>query len=1300
MLPGASFLVSLPGNVEPDISSVLAGGGEMGGRMRALDWSSTPLGPVDRWPRALKTCVRILLTSRQPMWLGWGPELTFLYNDPYRSIAGGKHPAALGQPTAVVWREIWDEIQPRLASTLEGEEGTYDEALLLIMERYGYPEETYYTFSYSPVPDDDGKPAGIFCANTDDTRRIIGERQLASLRDLAAGTAEGRTIEDACRRAARGMESNPHDLPFALIYLIDPDQHHARLAARTRVPANHPLAPDQIALEDAHAAWPIAATIRTNAATVIGLDDAQSASAPCGAWDRPPSAAVAVPLPPLGQAGPTVVLVAGLNPYRRYDDDYARFISLASGQIATAVANAQAYEQERRRAESLAELDRAKTAFFSNVSHEFRTPLTLLLGPLQDTLASPDGISATTRDDLAVAHRNGLRLLRLVNALLDFSRIEAGRVRATFEPTNLADFTADVASTFRSAVERAGLRLVVDRGRTPQSTIAYVDREMWEKVVLNLMSNAFKHCFEGQISVSVAPVMGDGAVAMVELSVSDTGTGIPADELPRLFERFHRVQGAPARTHEGTGIGLALVQELVRLHGGTIEVESELGKGTTFRVCVPAGSGHLPADQVRREDVRSAVGSGAQAFVEEALRWLPQVDPFSPLGDVAVDGEPPPEVIAPGTGRVLLAEDNSDMREYLRRLLARRYTVQAVGDGEAARDAALAAPPDLVLTDVMMPRMDGIGLLRALREDPRTREVPVILLSARAGEEAEVEGLESGADDYLVKPFSARELLARVDARIELARIRREKLLVEERTRQAVEYERERLYTLFMRAPAAICLLRGPEHTIVLANPPYLELVARSADEVLGRPLAEVVPDAAEAYRVLLDEVRQTGEPMIGNELSIVLPGRDGTLREHYVNVACQLLSDSLADDPLIFVHAVDVSELVRARTAAQAAERTARDETALVETLHRVGTTVAGELDLDTVVRTVTDAATVATGAQVGAFDQTFTGSDIIRSDNIRCDPRYGDDRPYAGILSDEPPLRSYLAVPVISRNGTVLGALHFGHQQPGVFTARAERLTVGIAAQAAIAIDNARLYAQVQSAVETRDEFLASAAHDLKTPLASVKGIAQLLKSRARRDGARIDPQRLFDGLGRIETSAGRMSTLIDELLDLGRLQMGQTLELERGRVDLAGLARQALTDLQSNAPRHHMRLITDSEPIVGDWDAVRLRRVVDNLLSNAIKYSPRGGDVLISVHRTTAENGAPAATLSVTDQGVGIPVDDLPFVFDRFRRGSNVGTIQGTGIGLAVAHTIATLHGGSVEVRSRQGEGSTFTLRLPLS
>ncbi|MGZ3409960.1 MAG: HWE histidine kinase domain-containing protein [Xanthobacteraceae bacterium] len=771
--------------------SFLTGGGELGERIRSFDWSANPLGPPENWPQSLKTAVRIMLTSRQPIWIGWGKELIYLYNDPYKSIIGGKHPWAIGRPTSEVWREIWSDIAPLLATAMGGDEGTYVEEQLLIMERNGYPEETYYTFSYSPIPNDDGSAGGIICANSDDTQRVIRGRELKLLRQLAAGTIEARTLQETCDRSAEALLADQHDLPFALIYLSNDDGQTASLRATTGIARGNLAAPETVSLAG-KSVWPIAEALQKNdIQTVSDLVGKFGTDLPTGPWRRLPERAAVIPIPAPRETGRTGVLIVGLNPFRQFDETYRGFLGLVSGQLAAAIGNAQAYEEERRRAEALAELDRAKTAFFSNVSHEFRTPLTLMLGPLEDALAHAQELPPPRLEELNVAHRNALRLLRLVNSLLDFSRVESGRLQTRPERIDLAVLTRDIASNFHAVCKRAGLDFSIDC--EPLSRPVYVDRDMWEKIVLNLISNAFKFTFTGGIEV-VLREKGESA----ELIVRDTGVGIPSAELSHIFDRFHRVDGQRGRTHEGSGIGLALVRELVNLHGGNVRVESKIDQGTAILVDLPFGKASSAVENTPGS-LDEAVGTRAVAFVEEAMRWLPDAvaseEQFAlPAETQTLPFSEPADQVRP---RLLIADDNADMRDYLRRLLASRYDVEIVGNGAEALHAARRRLPELLLTDVMMPVLDGFGLLREIRADPALKRLPVILLSARAGEEAKVEGLDAGADDYLIKPFSARELFARVNANIVMARLRRDMA-------RELEAQKAQLQAVVETIPAAV----------------------------------------------------------------------------------------------------------------------------------------------------------------------------------------------------------------------------------------------------------------------------------------------------------------------------------------------------------------------------------------------------------------------------------------------------------------------------------------------------------------
>ncbi len=796
----------------------LAGGGEMGAMLRAFDWSCSSLGPAAQWPHPLKLAVSIALNSRFPIVLWWGAELAMLYNNAYRPILGAnKHPGGLGRPAVESWAEIWDIIGPPLRGVMERGEASWAEDQLLPMDRFGYLEEAYFTYSYSPIKHVDGRIGGVFTAVSETTERVLGERRLRALRELAEQGAETSGVAGACEAFARVLGSGKPDVPFALLYLLDDDGQTARLCATAGIGDDDPRIPATIARDANDDPWAVAAALGRAAPVLIAHADARFGVLPGGAWPEPTTQAIALPIARAGHdAGMAGVMVVGINPRRALDNSYRDFLHLAAGHLATVIANARAYEEERRRAEALAEIDRAKTAFFSNVSHEFRTPLTLLLGPLEEAMAA-GALPPAQGECLAVAHRHGLRLLKLVNALLDFSRIEAGRAQGRFAPVDLAALTAELASMFRSATERAGLRLNIVAPTLPEPV--HVDRDMWETVVLNLLSNAFKFTFEGGIDISVR-TSADSRGAEVE--VRDSGTGIPAEELPRLFERFHRIEGAQGRSYEGSGIGLALVQELVRMHGGTIRVESSPGAGSRFIVALPFGTAHLPPERVMAAPAaESAAGLRARAMVEEALRWLS--DDVEPLPDAA--GEPPiaePSQAGSLGGRVLLADDNADMRDYVRRLLsAQGFSVAVAANGAAALAAAQADPPDLVLTDVMMPGLDGFGLLRALRADPGLASIPVVLLSARAGEEQRVEGLRAGADDYLIKPFSARELLARVGANLSLARLRRD-------ATEALRSRTAELETVLQAVPAAVWFTHDTNAATVHGN--------RQAAALLGLP--------------------------------------------------------------------------------------------------------------------------------------------------------------------------------------------------------------------------------------------------------------------------------------------------------------------------------------------------------------------------------------------------------------------------------------------------------------------------------
>jgi signal transduction histidine kinase/DNA-binding response OmpR family regulator len=813
----------------------------------------------------------------------------------------------------------------------------------------------------------------------------------------------------------------------------------------------------------------------------------------------------------------------------------------------------------RQHNETLAQLDQAKTVFFSNASHELRTPLTLMLGPMEDALSRPD--KALAGEDLELAHRNALRLHKLVNALLDFSRIEAGRLQGTFAPTDLSAYTRDLANVFRGAIETAGLRLTVDCLPLPEPV--YVDREMWERVVLNLLSNAFKATFEGEIAVS----LGAGTDS-VELAVRDTGTGIPEEELPKLFQRFHRLPSARARSHEGFGIGLALIQELVRLHGGTVRVTSEVGRGSTFVVSLPRGRSHLPAEHIE-------AAPSPMPAMREVLTPLPEDHGASSSN--AMRSAPVPT--GPARARILIADDNADMRQYLARVLGAHWQVAIFADGRQALAAALQAPPDLVLTDIMMPEMDGQTLLKALRDESRTRHVPVIFLSARAGAEAVSEGLETGADDYLVKPFAARELIARVRTHLELSRLRMDNTTIQR----------------------------------------------------IGRLLNSQL-DLQTIVQTLTDEAVK----LCGAQFGAFFYNKVDSKGESYTLYA-------LAGAP-------------RESFAAFPLPR----NTAL--------------------------------------FAPTFAGDGMVRVDDVLRDPRYGKSGPHFGMPRGHLPVRSYLAAPVVSRSGNVLGGLFFGHAQPGVFGERSERLLSALAAQAAIAIDNAQLYereqaarAQAESASRAKDDFLAMLGHELRNPMAPIVTALEVMEMRP--DGARY-PERDV-----IRRQVAHVVRLVDDLLDVSRFTRGKV-DLIREIVEIGQVVTKAveIANPAIEERGHQLVLQIPASGLKVHGDVVRLAQVVSNLLTNAAKFTDRGGRIEIEAAREGA-----SVSLRVRDNGIGMHPDVLPTIFDSFMQApqSLERSQGGLGLGLAIVRSLVHLHGGTVSAHSPGlGHGAEFVVQLPLA
>ncbi|MEO7752902.1 MAG: ATP-binding protein [Terracoccus sp.] len=677
---------------------------ELGRLVGETDWSRTELGPVAEWPDALSASVRLCLSSRFPMLVCWGPDLVMVYNDGYRTVLGElRHPTALGAASRDVWGDVWHQVAPMLEGIIAGDPATWSEDLPMVMERSGYTEEAYFTFSFSPIVDDAGEVGGVLCVTTETTDRVLAERRTRTQLALAGALVGAATLADVRSTAESVLSGNVDDHgPVRVLLGADSE-----------------------------------------------VDPGPAAEVPGG-----PTAAIHR-LPIVEPARGEVVgwLVLAESPRRPWDEAVQAYAALSAAHIGAAVGGILRLEAEHQRAEALAQMDAAKSVFLANVSHELRTPLTLIAAPALDALADESvRLAPEQRQRLEVVLSNTDRLGVLVDRLLDASRLDAGAVVARRVETDVTGLLRGLASSFRPAIEHAGLRFSRRCATLPE--VVHTDPEMLERVVLNLLTNALRYTSEGSVQLRLRPV-----TAGFEVAVEDTGAGIPEESLGTIFERFEQLpEHRAGRPRAGAGIGLSLVRQLTELMGGRISVRSEVGRGSCFSVFLPYGS----PDPGAPPQERSISTGPAEAMVRDALRWVD--DGAEPQAPVSTTDVPRPVL--------LLVEDDPEMRSYLAGLLGEDYDVLSVPDGVAGLEAAGRVAVDLVLADVMMPRLGGLGLVRALRAEPATSGVPVVLLSAQAGVESSASGLAEGADDYVAKPFAPADLKARLAANLARARAR------------------------------------------------------------------------------------------------------------------------------------------------------------------------------------------------------------------------------------------------------------------------------------------------------------------------------------------------------------------------------------------------------------------------------------------------------------------------------------------------------------------------------------------------
>ncbi len=822
-------------------------------------------------------------------------------------------------------------------------------------------------------------------------------------------------------------------------------------------------------------------------------------------------------------------------------------------------------------------LDRLKSQLFANVSHELRTPLTLVLGPVEELLGSRM-LSGAQRRALETVERNARLLSRHVDDLLQVAQLDAGRVELAYARVDLARLLRFTASHFDALAREKEIDLRVD---APPEAFAEVDPDRLQRVLVNLLSNAFKFTPVGgrvRCALRVEP----DATAVVE--VADSGPGIPPEQREVAFERFRQLDGGPNRRFGGTGLGLANAREIVDLHRGVVGVGEAPEGGALFTVRVPV-----------------AAPAGAPVVAKDE----PLVPPGVPTDELRPRSGTEDRIEGQGRALVLVVEDDPEMNRYVRDGLGATHRTAGAFDGREGLDKARELRPDLVITDVMMPGTSGDELLRELRLDPATASIPVVVMSARADHDLRVALLRAGAQDYVTKPFSLDELRVRVDHLLEATRARAVlqadlQLATDDLEALAAEGRDRRRRAAFL-AEASRILGSNLEPTSTL------ERVARAAVPALGdfcivdvvgeeRAITRAAAVAADPdHQLLLDELRRRFPPTWGS-----------------AHPATRVL---LTGQP----------DLVAEVTPATLAERTVSEE--------------------------------------------------------------------HAALFHGLSP-RSTLAVPMVAR-GQVLGVISLGASGRS-FTEEDLSFTMEYARRAALATDHARLHAEAQEAVRVRDEFLSIASHELRTPLMPLQLQISLLMRRVDELArGQVDRAWLERSLENVQRQGQRLARLVGELLEVSRLTVHEP-HLELEIVDLAEVAREvqrAFVGSGEPGGASGSVVVKAQGAVLGCWDRLRLEQILTNLVSNAVKFG-EGRPVTVAVRREGVE-----ATLSVTDRGIGIPAEDRERVFDRFERAVSARHHGGLGLGLYIVRQLAEALGGTVEVTSEPGRGSTFTVRLPV-
>jgi PAS domain S-box-containing protein len=1167
-------------------------GGEMGERMRACDWAQTPFGPAEAWPQSLRTAVGICLASRLPMCVRWGPELRLLYNDAYAPILGHKHPDALGKPSMEVWSELWDVIGPMLEGVRSRGEASWSEDQLLQMRRFGFAEETYFTWSYSPIRDESGGVGGAFTAVTETTSRVLSDRRLSALQRLAARVGDLQSIESACTAAAAALGESPRDVPFALLYLLDPrdgDAPRARLAAQTGgVPAA--LAPAELPLTG-ESPWPLAEVARASgAASAVRVQLPAALGAPGGPWPEPATTAVILPVARAGQAQPYGFLIAGASPRLVLDDAYLGFFGLVARTVADHIELARLRDELRTQHRALYEL-------FSQAP----VPIAVIGGPaLVYEMANDLYFQVCGRSDIV-----GKPLLAALPEL-------AGQ--------GFEELLRSVLATGEQIVRRE-LMVRLDRRGDHRLEDTY-----WTFIY--------------------APLRGtDGAIERVLVLCSDVTEQVLARRrIEQSEERFRRIVDQ---------VQAGIVQTDLT---GRITLANE-------RFCEIVGR---PAEELERLHIDDL---SHPDDLQETLDMFHQL---------VADGAPSTlekRYVRPD-GSVVWVQNN----------------VARIDDQEGRPQGAVAISIDIT---------ERRRAERALRE--REEQIHRLLVSEQAARH-EAEALYRIAGDLAAARLDTDALVQRItDHATELVGAAFGAFFYNFTDAASESYL---LYTLSGAPKEAFARFGLPRNTPLFARTFSGEGVVRIPDVKTDPRYGHMAPHhgmppghlPVTSY-LAVPVVARSGEVLGGLLFGHPEPGRFTEQHERMV-VAVAAAAAVAMDDARLYQES--------RRSEAQARESEER--------YRRIFETAAVSMwdtDLSALKARVLELR-AAHGDQLGAFlgehsEVTEEAAGLVRIRDVNpATLRLFEATGKADLASARavflPETRTLLRDLMLA----IADGRRLFSSEAALQTATGRRLDVVVTMslppedavldrvlatvidisdrKAADAEREARLR-EAERALTFSETFVGILGHDLRNPLGAIISGSDLLLRRETNE-------RVFVPVQRIRRSADRMTRMIEQILDLTRARLGGGIPIAPSDVDLAALADQLAQELEGAAAQQIV--VEAAGDMRGHWDRDRLAQAISNLLGNAVEHGAAGEPVRLSL-----EGEVPAVVRIRVWNAGAIPEQILPDLFDPFRRGVPDGRARrskGLGLGLYIVQQIVQGHGGTIEVRSTAGEGTTFTITIP--